>query len=288
MQILCVGPPRSGTESLATALRMMGYEVYHGWDMIFEQPSRMRQWTLLARQKFGATSPVKGDSKITTAQFDELMGQAEVVIDSAAWTFASDLIEAYPEAKVILNTRSRDLDAWHKSLLSVFYPICRGSWPNWLLAHLDTQHFWVRYFYVISTWPYLFRGRNASAAAGMLDNAKWVYREHCAMVKGLLASRGEESRLLEWELGDGWEPLCGFLGREVPKETFPRVNSAGEFGERDKRLVTKSIKGAATKASILAVVIAVIIGTVKTRRNITFESSLASITVWVRESLGRR
>lgn len=282
MQILCLGLPRTGTESLTIALRMLGYEVYHGWDMIFEQPSRMRQWTLLARQKFGSSSPVKGDSKITTAQFDELMGHAEVVVDSAAWTFASDLIEAYPEAKVILNTRSRDIDAWHKSLCSVFLPICRGWW-TWLLSLLDTQHHWVNYFYVTATWPFLFRGKNGDAAYGMENCGKWVYREHCAMVKGLLASRGEESRLLEYELGDGWEPVCAFLGREVPKEPFPRTNSAGEFGEREKRVVVKSMKTAATKVGILAVVIAMVIGTVKARRSLTFQSSFESIATWTRD-----
>ncbi|KAF2093173.1 hypothetical protein NA57DRAFT_69274 [Rhizodiscina lignyota] len=248
MQILCVGPPRSGTESLATALRLLGYEVYHGWDLIFEQPSRIRQWTLLARQKFSASSPVKGDSKITTAQFDELMGHAEAVVDSAAWTFAAELIEAYPDAKVILNTR-HDQDAWHSSIQKVFLPICK-SWPLWFLSRLDPYHFWLRTFYVRWTWPMLFRSEGDNPASGIENCGKWVYREHCAMVKGLLASRGEQGRLLEWDLGDGWQPLCEFLGRDVPNESFPRTNSAGDFGERERRIVKHSMMVAARNGAI--------------------------------------
>ncbi|UZP38654.1 hypothetical protein NXS19_006470 [Fusarium pseudograminearum] len=39
MQVLCVGPPRSGTESLQTALLTLGYDhTYHGWDIVYENP----------------------------------------------------------------------------------------------------------------------------------------------------------------------------------------------------------------------------------------------------------
>lgn len=38
-----------------------------------------------------------------------------------------------------------------------------------------------------------------------------------------------EERLLEYEIKEGWEPLCRFLGKEVPGEDFPRVNDTGEF-----------------------------------------------------------
>jgi Sulfotransferase domain len=36
-------------------------------------------------------------------------------------------------------------------------------------------------------------------------------------------------RLLVFELGDSWEPLCAFLGVAVPDEPFPHANSAAEF-----------------------------------------------------------
>ena len=34
--------------------------------------------------------------------------------------------------------------------------------------------------------------------------------------------------LLIWNLKDGWEPLCSFLGKEVPKEPFPHDNKTGD------------------------------------------------------------
>ena len=30
--------------------------------------------------------------------------------------------------------------------------------------------------------------------------------------------------MLEFHVKEGWEPLCKFLGREVPKQGFPHVN----------------------------------------------------------------
>jgi hypothetical protein len=48
------------------------------------------------------------------------------------------------------------------------------------------------------------------------------------MIKGLVP----KERLLEWDVIDGWEPLCKFLGKEIPKETFPRTNDAAAFHHR--------------------------------------------------------
>ena len=33
--------------------------------------------------------------------------------------------------------------------------------------------------------------------------------------------------LLIYRLGDGWEPLCKFLGKPVPEEPFPHMNRMG-------------------------------------------------------------
>jgi hypothetical protein len=39
-------------------------------------------------------------------------------------------------------------------------------------------------------------------------------------------------KLLVYAAGDGWEPLCAFLGAPVPAEPYPRVNSREEMTER--------------------------------------------------------
>jgi hypothetical protein len=40
------------------------------------------------------------------------------------------------------------------------------------------------------------------------------------------------TRLVEWQPGDGWQPLCAALGVEVPSEPFPHLNTTEEFLRR--------------------------------------------------------
>jgi len=37
-----------------------------------------------------------------------------------------------------------------------------------------------------------------------------------------------DREFLDWSVEDGWEPLCSFLDRPVPEETFPHDNAAGQ------------------------------------------------------------
>ena len=36
-------------------------------------------------------------------------------------------------------------------------------------------------------------------------------------------------RLLVWEVGEGWGPLCEFLGVDVPDEPLPHANDRDTF-----------------------------------------------------------
>lgn len=35
--------------------------------------------------------------------------------------------------------------------------------------------------------------------------------------------------MLRYGVVEGWEPLCQFLGEEVPREPFPKINDANSF-----------------------------------------------------------
>ena len=58
-----------------------------------------------------------------------------------------------------------------------------------------------------------------------------VYNSHVAYVK----ATAPKSRLLVFEAKDGWEPLCRFLGVEVPDEPYPRVNTTDDFMNRSQQ-----------------------------------------------------
>ncbi|KAJ7457741.1 NAD dependent epimerase [Mycena latifolia] len=54
------------------------------------------------------------------------------------------------------------------------------------------------------------------------------YKAHYENVKAMVPPE----RLLEVEIGEGWERLCAFLGEEVPVGAFPHTNDAKAI--RDK------------------------------------------------------
>lgn len=87
-----------------------------------------------------------GNTKITSADFDAVMGHSVAVTDAAASVFAAELITAYPDAKVVLNYR-KDLDAWHRSAMKT---LARANSQHliYLLSRLDKACFWSWQVYV--------------------------------------------------------------------------------------------------------------------------------------------
>ncbi len=70
-------------------------------------------------------------------------------------------------------------------------------------------------------------------------NGKAVYANHLARVRQKMSDVGRlnENEYLEFNVKDGWEPLCKFLGKEVPRDAegkprpFPQVNDQATFGQ---------------------------------------------------------
>lgn len=45
----------------------------------------------------------------------------------------------------------------------------------------------------------------------------------------MIRDAAPKDRLLEYEVKQGWEPLCKFLDKPIPDEPFPRVNDSKNF-----------------------------------------------------------
>ncbi|KAL4931398.1 sulfotransferase family protein [Aspergillus undulatus] len=236
MQVLALGMSRSGTESLRRALIILGYDhVYHGFDMSESSPMQWKQWAELGRRKFGIVgtgSNQKGDAGITRSDFDSIIGHAEAVTDQPCSIFATELIDAYPEAKVILN--HRDVDTWYESITALILPHARGFWYH-VLPWFQADMYWAVQ-YTVHCFNMHFYG-------SLARNGKWVYRQHMATVKGVLVHQPE--RLLVWTVKDGWGPLCEFLGKPVPDVPFPAGNTLDTTNRRyDKNMVRVGIAAA--------------------------------------------
>lgn len=66
-------------------------------------------------------------------------------------------------------------------------------------------------------------------------NGKAVYREHYASVRALVP----KERLLEYEVKEGWAPLCEFLGQDVPGVPFPTGNEGQVTQKLIKQMALK-------------------------------------------------
>lgn len=58
-----------------------------------------------------------------------------------------------------------------------------------------------------------------------LNQGKQVYLDHVEEVRSLVPPE----RLLEYNIKDGWDPLCEFLGDSAPDISFPHENNTANF-----------------------------------------------------------
>ena len=127
--------------------------------------------------------------------------------------FPRELIAAYPDAKVLLSSRSAE--SWWDSISQTILAVLTApeKWP-------DEQREWLE---MVS------RVVIDRSLGGRTDRegAMAAFEGHEAAVKAAVP----DGNVLVFRAKDGWEPLCDFLGVPVPDGPFPRSNSRQEFFE---------------------------------------------------------
>lgn len=70
---------------------------------------------------------------------------------------------------------------------------------------------------------------NPNSANGLdASRSKEVFVQHYDQIRALVP----KERLLEYRVQEGWEPLCKFLGKDIPAAEFPRGNEKHDLAER--------------------------------------------------------
>ena len=114
MKVLALGLGRTGTASLRTALKQLGFDdCYHMMSASVENPPDCLMWSDALAAKYD------GQGKFGREQWDQLFGHCQAICDWPCVAFAKELIEAYPEAKVLVTTR--DIDSWHASTMKTVH-----------------------------------------------------------------------------------------------------------------------------------------------------------------------
>lgn len=129
--------------------------------------------------------------------------------------FALELIQAYPNAKVIIV--ERDIDQWYTSLEEAIISTTWG-WRADFFTNILAPLFGGKAGLTIrKVMLGFFEARNVTE---LRAKARDRYRRHYADIRAAVPPE----RLLDFKLEAGWGPLCAFLGKEVPDVPFPRKN----------------------------------------------------------------
>jgi hypothetical protein len=194
LRVVGAGLGRTGTHSLKLALeQLLGGPCYHMLE-VFGRPDDVPRWQ----------RAVDGDP----GPWDELFRDYTAAVDWPAAAWWKPISEAYPDAIILLSSRS-SADAWYTSANDTIFGVMRRGGPP--------DEAWNR---MVTGMLRQFTPDVNDAAA-----AKAAYERHNAEVRATAAP----DRLVDWQPGDGWEPLCAALDVPVPDAPFPHVNTTEEF-----------------------------------------------------------
>jgi hypothetical protein len=198
MEIAVVGAGvgRTGTHSLKLALEQLLGGPCHHMTEVLGHADQVPAWI----------DVVDGG----TPDWPTMLAGYRAIVDWPGCSFWPELAAAYPEALVLLSVR--DPESWYRSASNTIFLAFDRVPPH------------------LAPWMVAFRRLLGRTFSDQLDDPTAMmdaFVRHNEAVRAGIPAR----RLLEWSLGDGWEPICERLELPVPAEPFPVTNSTGEFRE---------------------------------------------------------
>ncbi len=192
LKIVGAGLGRTGTFSLKAALEtVLGAPCYHMAE-VFEHLDHVPVWHEAGR---GAMP-----------DWRRLFSGYAAVVDWPACSYWEEIAEAFPDAKILLSTRSPE--SWWESVNSTIFPS--------IGMRRDTE--W--YAMIMALF-----GERFTTALDDREACIAAFERHYAHVR----ANAPADRLIEWRPQDGWAPLCAALDVPIPDLPFPRVNTREEF-----------------------------------------------------------
>lgn len=196
MKVICAGLPKTGTKSLAAALRILGFTVHD-----FEEHLEYHMDEYI--QAMNGRIP----------DFKTMYRHVDATTDIHSCFFWKEIKSSFPASKVILMERD-SVDSWVKSIL----------YTQLLFEQTLMSVVWMRLGFVITPTGRKWKefSRHFVKRMEFFDEQKLptVYNEHNARVKVGFP----RDDLLIYNIKQGWKPLCEFLDVEIPGVPFPCIN----------------------------------------------------------------
>jgi hypothetical protein len=202
LRVIGVGLHRTGSMSVKAALERLGFgPCYHGLEAL-RRSADGEHW--LAAYEAGG-------------EFDwpVIFDGYRATLDWPTAHFWEQLATAYPEAKILLT--DRDPESWWNSHVAMFQRAAEFEQEV-----TDEEWQWAEESGYARMRTALGTSVAATFDGELSDKAHClkVFEQHNERVRRTIPAE----RLLVYRVQEGWEPLCEFLGADVPDEPFPRVN----------------------------------------------------------------
>jgi hypothetical protein len=202
MKVIGAGFGRTGTLSMRTALtRLLDGPCYHMANVV-QDPAQLDLWHQWAKEP--ERSPDWG----------RILVGMKAGVDAPICFFVEELMQRFPDAKVVLTVR--DPDKWVKSFRALMMTNIKSSWMG--LFSSRARRFGK------------FGRTLGQRFVGKIDEPSLLetFRRHNEHIQQIVPA----SRLLVMRVQDGWEPLCDFLGKPVPAVPFPHENEGMDVIKR--------------------------------------------------------
>jgi hypothetical protein len=202
LEVIGAGFGRTGTLSLKTALEQLGYPCHHMME-VMANPLQAPAFTAAAR----------GDA----SGLPDALAPYRATVDWPSCVFWRELLEQNPDAKVLLSVRPSD--RWWNSFSQTIHAVMTRPQPEGELPEPFAG--------VIEMAAEVVGVRSFGDIGSLTpEQIVAVYEAHNEDVR----DNAPADRFLEFDVVQGWEPLCSFLGVDVPPgEPFPNVNDTAQF-----------------------------------------------------------
>jgi hypothetical protein len=175
-------------------------------------------------ENFEEHLPLWEEARDGRADWERIFDGYQSEVDWPGSFFWRELIDVYPDARVLLSVR--DAEGWERSMRDTIWSIYFGDSVMHHMAraryHVDPH--WRRWYDLMVSMCWTGRGAFAGSYAERQELMDAMERWNDEVRSTVPAAR-----LLEWHPRDGWEPLCEFLGVDVPDEPVPNVNDTEAF-----------------------------------------------------------
>jgi hypothetical protein len=195
LKVVGAGFGRTGTLSLKTALEKLGFGPCYHMAEVFTRPQHVAMWHRLAFEH--------------QMDWDHLFDGFHATVDWPTARWWREIAAHYPDAKVLLSVR--DPEAWYASMINTIYQPMKSPAPDHAPELVRLQSQMVRKSILAETFDNRFEDK-----AHVIE----VFKRHNQDVRDSV----DPARLLEFDVREGWAPLCRFLEVPIPDEPFPRLN----------------------------------------------------------------